>query len=89
MQNSRTCYWNSGVFHQYEACQSRGIRNANKHVLMASLTYNLKKYLRFVMKKPAILVQVASLKLRKNCTFLKTYFYEIKNLFLSHQNFII
>ena len=76
-------------FTNMKRVNTRGIRNANKHVLMASLTYNLKKYLRFVVKKPAILIQVASLKLRKKCAFLKTYIYEIKNLFLSHQNFTI
>ena len=31
---------------------TRGIDLANKHVLMASLCYNLKKYLKFVSKKP-------------------------------------
>jgi transposase len=30
---------------------ARGIELANKHVLMAALTYNLKKYLKFVSKK--------------------------------------
>ena len=30
---------------------TRGIELANKHVLMAALTYNLKKYLKFVSKK--------------------------------------
>jgi len=30
---------------------TRGIDLANKHVLMAALTYNLKKYLKFVSKK--------------------------------------
>ncbi|WAC39834.1 hypothetical protein [Pedobacter sp. SL55] len=30
---------------------TRGIANANKHVLMAALTYNLKKYLKFISKK--------------------------------------
>jgi transposase/hydroxymethylpyrimidine pyrophosphatase-like HAD family hydrolase len=30
---------------------TRGMNLANKHVLMASLTYNLKKYLKFVTKK--------------------------------------
>lgn len=39
-----------------------GIKNANKHVLMESLTYNLKKYLRFTIKKPSVLDQVLSLK---------------------------
>jgi len=32
---------------------TRGIHLANKHVLMAALTYNLKKYLKFVSKKLA------------------------------------
>lgn len=30
---------------------TRGIKQANKHVLMAALTYNLKKYLKFEVKK--------------------------------------
>ena len=30
---------------------TRGIKQANKHVLMAALTYNLKKYLKFVTRK--------------------------------------
>src|SRR5690606_23417393 len=30
---------------------TRGIRQANKHVLMAALTYNLKKYLNFIRKQ--------------------------------------
>src|SRR5690606_14000764 len=34
---------------------TRGIAQANKHVLMASLTYNLKKYLKKVVKRPKIM----------------------------------
>jgi transposase len=30
---------------------TRGIRQANKHVLMAALAYNLKKYLKFIQRK--------------------------------------
>jgi hypothetical protein len=30
---------------------TRGIKLANKHVLMAALCYNLKKYLKFITKK--------------------------------------
>ena len=30
---------------------TRGIDLANKHVLMAALTYNLKKYLKFISKR--------------------------------------
>lgn len=32
-------------------CNTRGIEQANKHVMMAALTYNLKKYMRFTGKK--------------------------------------
>lgn len=35
---------------------SRGMAQANKHVLMSALTYNLKKYLKFERKKPSIVV---------------------------------
>jgi len=40
---------------------SRGIAQANKHVLMAALCYNLKKYLKFSRKNPQIIVQSISL----------------------------
>jgi len=33
---------------------TRGIKLANKHVFMASLTYNLKKYMKFIAKKENI-----------------------------------
>ena len=36
---------------------TRGIRNANKHVLMSALTYNLKKYFKFITKKRTSKVQ--------------------------------
>lgn len=35
----------------------RGIKGANKHVLMVNLIYNLQQYLRFIVKKPRILAQ--------------------------------
>jgi len=68
---------------------SRGMPQANKHVLMAALTYNLKKYLRFVVKKPIVLAQIVSLKQGKTHTFLKTLFYDLKYSFLSYPNFRI
>jgi hypothetical protein len=58
-----------------------GIQNANKQVLMASLTYNLKKYLRFILKKPNGLAQVASLKVRKRPTFVKSIICNLKTRF--------
>ena len=53
---------------------TRGIKNANKHVLMVSLTYNLKKFLRFNLKKPIVHLEKIQLKQRKAKTLLKTYF---------------
>ena len=46
-------------FTNMKRVNTRGIKNANKHVLMASLTYNLKKkkYLLY-HQKPSILAQV-------------------------------
>ena len=66
---------------------TRGIESANKHVLMASLTYNLKKYLKFMVKKPTIQVQKMALEQSKVNTILKTYFYEVKTMFLSYSIF--
>jgi hypothetical protein len=69
-------------FTNMKRVNTRGIKNANKHVLMASLTYNLKKYLRFTIKKPFILAQVISLKQGKYFTFVKTVYqdFTISNL---------
>lgn len=43
---------------------TRGIHQANKHIMMAALTYNLKKYIRFTNKrtntKPAAMIETAS-----------------------------
>src|SRR5690625_5852664 len=41
--------------HNMRRINSRGMPQANKHIMMAALTYNLKKYLRFVVKKPSVL----------------------------------
>lgn len=74
-------------FTNMKRVNTRGIKNANKHVLMASLTYNLKKYLRFIIKKPSILTQVVSLKQEKNFAFIKTIFIDFKNSFVSTLSF--
>ena len=76
-------------FTNMKRVNTRGIKNANKLVLMASLTYNLKKYLRFVVKIPSILAQVVSLKVGKSKALLKTIITSFKNTFLSHHNFTI
>jgi transposase len=74
-------------FTNMKRVNTRGIKNANKHVLMASLTYNLKKYLRFIAKKPSVLAQVVSLKEGKNSAFIKRMFYNFKNSIVSYSNF--
>lgn len=68
---------------------TRGIQQANKHVLMASLTYNLKKYLRFVVKKPSVLAQVLCSQHKRNSNFLPPTFYNPNKAFLGRQNFAI
>lgn len=76
-------------FTNMKRVNTRGIKNANKHVLMASLTYNLKKYLRFIVKKPSALAQVVSLKQGKRFSFLKTTLMGLKKSILSHLNFYV
>ena len=48
-------------YHNMKRVNTRGIKNANKHVLMAALTYNLKKYLKFITKKVHRNVQLMNL----------------------------
>lgn len=50
---------------------SRGMAQANKHILMSSLSYNLKKYLRFMVKNPRILAQVLTLNQGLLAVFIK------------------
>ncbi|MCA4793263.1 IS1182 family transposase [Myroides odoratimimus] len=61
-------------FFNMKRINSRGMAQANKHVLMASLSYNLKKYLRFVVKEIKDLAQVLSLKQGKHTVFTKLTF---------------
>ena len=75
-------------FTNMKRVNTRGIKNANKHVLMASLTYNLKKYLRFVVKKPTLHVQQMQLELQKAQSLLKMLFYDLKTVFLRSSLFI-
>lgn len=44
--------------HNMRRLNSRGMQSANKHVLMAALAYNLKKYLKFSRKLPQTIVMV-------------------------------
>jgi len=48
-------------YHNMKRVNSRGMAQANKHVLMAALCYNLKKYLKFSRKIPQIITQSMTL----------------------------
>ena len=52
---------------------TRGIQQANKHVLMAALTYNLKKYMKFIRRKANAGEMVCKIE-RGIAVFLKTVF---------------
>jgi transposase len=69
---------------------TRGIDLANKHVLMAALTYNLKKYLKFISKKA--ISQAVAIQIDVNAIF-STYFSvfliisrSFQRLFLENEN---
>ena len=58
-------------YHNMKRVNTRGIKNANKHVLMAALTYNLKKYLKFITKKVHRNVAIMNVPQGKFWQFLK------------------
>lgn len=76
-------------FFNMRRINSRGMTQANKHVLMSSLSYNLKKYLRFIVKKPSVLAQVLSLNHEENCVSNKAVHYGFQTAILSYSNYII
>ncbi|MEG0915858.1 MAG: transposase [Myroides sp.] len=57
-------------FFNMKRINSRVTAQANKHVLMSSSSYNLKKYLRFIFKIPTASAQVLSLHQGKNLFFI-------------------
>jgi len=61
-------------FYNLKRLNTRGIAQANKHVLMAALCYNLKKYMKFTRKKPKIQAQAIS-KVAEMLFSLKNDFY--------------
>jgi transposase len=79
-------------FTNMKRVNARGIKQANKHVLMAALTYNLKKYLKFITKKTKAKAGVVGEMQAKVPTSLKTAFYDFKirflrTLFFKNQNY--
>ena len=57
-------------FHNMRRINSRGMDQARKHVLMAALTYNLKKYLKFTTRKALALVMAMEIKSAQAFLFL-------------------
>jgi hypothetical protein len=74
-------------FTNMKRVNTRGIKQANKHVLMAALTYNLKKYLKFIAKKPKSIAQVVAIEQEKLSIGLKTIILNVKSSFLSLSSF--
>ena len=68
---------------------ARGMAQANKHVLMAALTYNLKKYLKFERKTPTIKAQEMPKMVENILASFKTVIYAFHILFLSLAKFSI
>ncbi len=60
--------------HNMKRVNSRGMTQANKHVMMAALAYNLKKYLKFTAKKPKIIAIAMEKSKGKLQTYLNRYF---------------
>ena len=69
-------------FTNMKRINSRGIKQANKYVLMADLIYNLKKYLKFITRIIKIKAGVVSKLQVKVPPSLKTVFYDLKSTFL-------
>ncbi|MDO5636104.1 MAG: transposase [Myroides sp.] len=74
-------------FFNMKRINSRGMAQANKHVLMSSLSYNLKKYMRFIFKIPSVLAQVLFLHQEENLFFYKSIQRNTKYFILSHAKF--
>ena len=64
-------------FMNMKRVNTRGIKQANKHIMMAALTYNLKKYMKFISRKP----QTNLMALRgQSISFIKNLYHELLNL---------
>lgn len=66
-------------YHSMKRVNTRGMSNANKHslsrpygILMAALTYNLKKYLKFISRKVQVQAQALLVPIRDCYTFLQS-----------------
>lgn len=72
--------------HNLKRINSRGMAQANKHVLMAALCYNLKKFLKFNRKTPQIITEAME-RTQKALQSLKSMFLGFQTFEISHSNF--
>jgi hypothetical protein len=66
---------------------TRGMKNANKHVLMAALTYNLKKLLKFSREKVKIKAAEMRQRVEKAIFSFLTTLLHLQKPDISHSNF--
>ena len=71
-------------FMNMKRVNARGMEQANKHVLMAALSYNLKKYLKFISKKGKCVALAITQQSEISGKPTKNWLIESINLFLSH-----
>jgi transposase len=74
-------------FMNMKRVNTRGIKQANKHIMMAALTYNIKKYMKFISRKPeANLMELKG----QGISFIKNIYHELiklKSSILRHSIF--
>jgi transposase len=74
-------------FMNMKRVNTRGIKQANKHVLMAALCYNLKKYLKFNVKKSKSIAMSIIPQQGKNIAFFKIIQQEVFKAIMEALNF--
>jgi hypothetical protein len=70
-------------FMNMKRVNTRGIRQANKHVIMAALAYNLKKYLRFESPKVTAMIKKMELLGETTATFSSPFLCLVKSVMAS------
>ncbi|MFN7436463.1 MAG: IS1182 family transposase, partial [Bacteroidota bacterium] len=70
-------------FMNMKRVNTRGIRQANKHVIMAALAYNLKKYLRFESPKVITMIKQMELLGETTATFSSPFLCFVKSIMAS------
>jgi uncharacterized protein (UPF0179 family) len=70
-------------FMNMKRSNSRGIAQANKHVIIAALCYNLKKYMKFIVKNRK--VNTAEMKIKESIVhFCKMFIFSLQNPAMAH-----